>query len=186
MMALSWQLMPSGVFGKGGRSVDPDGEIWRTDPSTLRDVVVDRAAMKARLGEYPSLERVWALSLLDRGQQSVAEGRALLAGSTDRFRPLLMLAHAYQRQYRWHEAALLQEEALRLVRSPAMEALARYEIGRRFFDEALYRDAAAEFEWAYDLYRTAGRQRLAKVCRQALQRAREVLATSGGIDRRPV
>lgn len=55
-----------------------------------------------------------------------------------------MLAHAYQRQYRWHEAALLQEEVLRLVRSPAMEALARYEIGRRFIDEALYRDAAAE------------------------------------------
>jgi hypothetical protein len=32
--------MPGGVFGRGGRSVDPEGEIWRTDPSTLRDVVV--------------------------------------------------------------------------------------------------------------------------------------------------
>lgn len=184
MMALSWQLMPSGVFGKGGRSVDPEGEIWHTDPSTLRDVVVDRAAMKARLGEYPSLERVWALALLDRGEQAVAEGQALLAGSADRFRPLLVLAHAYQRQYRWHEAALLQEEALRLAHSPAMEALVRYELGRRFFDEALYRDAAAELEWAYDLYRTAGRERLARVCRQALQRAREVLVATGAADNR--
>jgi hypothetical protein len=184
MMALSWQLMPSGVFGKGGRSVDPEGEIWHTDPSTLRDVVVDRAAMKARLGEYPSLERVWALALLDRGEQAVAEGKALLAGSADRFRPLLVLAHAYQRQYRWHEAALLQEEALRLAHSPAMEALVRYELGRRFFDEALYRDAAAELEWAYDLYRTAGRERLARVCRQALQRAREVLVATGAADNR--
>jgi len=162
--------------------VDPEGEIWCTDPSTLRDVVVDPAAMMARLGEYPSLERVWALSLLDRGEQAITEGRALLAGSKDPSRPLLMLAHAYQRQYRWHEAALLQEEALRLVRSPAKEALARYEIGRRFFDEALYRDAAAEFEWAYDLYRTVGRQRLAGVCRHALERARDVLAASPATD----
>ena len=186
MMALSWQLMATGVFGKGGRSVGPEGEIWRTDLATLRDVVLDRESMTARLGEYPSLERVWALSLLDRGQQAVAEGRALLANSTDRFRPLLVLAHAYQRQYRWHEAARLQEEALRLARSPAREALVRYEIGRRLFDEALYRDAAAELEWAYDLYRSAGRERLARVCHQALQRAREVLLTNGIADHRPV
>jgi hypothetical protein len=178
MMALSWQLMAGGVLGKGGRSVGPEGEIWHTDPSSLRDVVLDQAAMKAGLGEYPSLERVWALSLLDRGQQAVAEGQVLLTGSTDRFRPLLVLAHAYQRQYQWHKAALLQEEALHLARSPAREALVRYEIGRRFFDEALYRDAAAELEWAYDLYRTAGRERLARVCRQALHRAREVLAAT--------
>jgi hypothetical protein len=103
-------------------------------------------------------------------------------GATGRFDgsvpPLLVLAHAYQRRYRWHEAALLQEEALRLAHSPATEALVRYEIGRRFFDEALYRDAAAELEWVYDLYRTAGRERLARVCLQALQRAREVLAAN--------
>jgi hypothetical protein len=178
MMALSWQLMTTGVFGSGGRSSAPQAEIWRTDPLTLRDVVVDRGAMKARLGEYPSLERVWALSLLGRDQQSVAEGRALLAGSADRFRPLLVLAHACQSSHRWHEAALLQEEALRLAWSPAREALVRYEIGVRFFDEALYRDAAAELEWAYDLYRTAGRERLARVCRRALERARDVLAAS--------
>jgi len=57
--------MAGGVLGKGGRSVGPEGEIWHTDPSSLRDVVLDQAAMKAGLGEYPSLERVWALSLLD-------------------------------------------------------------------------------------------------------------------------
>ncbi|MBT2598009.1 hypothetical protein J7I92_22845 [Arthrobacter sp. ISL-72] len=171
--------MATGVFGKRGRSVGPEGEIWRTDLSTLRDVVLDREAMTARLGEYPSLERVWALSLLDRGQQAVSEGRALLTNSTDRFRPLLVLAHAYQRQYQWHEAARMQEDALRLARSPAREALVRYEIGRRLFDEALYRDAAAELEWAHDLYRTTVRERLARVCDQALKRAREVLLTNG-------
>ena len=163
-----------------------EGEIWRTDLSTLRDVVLDRAAMTARLGEYPSLERIWALSLLDRGQQAIAEGRALLTNSTDRFRPLLVLAHAYQGQYRWHEAARLQDEARPLARSPAREALVRYEIGRRLFDEALYRDAAAELGWAHDLYRTAGRERLARVCHQALQRARDVLLTNGIADKRPV
>jgi hypothetical protein len=35
---------------------------------------VDRAATKARLGEYPSVERVWALSLLGRSEQAVAVG----------------------------------------------------------------------------------------------------------------
>jgi hypothetical protein len=86
-----------------------------------------------------------------------------------------VLAHTYWRSDRWHEAALLQEEALRLASSPAREALVRYEIGLRFVDEALYRDAAAELEWAHDLYRAAGRERLARLCLPALDRAREVL-----------
>ena len=110
----------------------------------------------------------------------------LSLGESLRFRPLLVLAHAYQRRYRWHEDARLQEDALRLARSPAREALVRYEIGSRLFEEALYRDAAAELEWAHDLYCTAGRERLARVCHQALQRAREVLLTNGIADQRPV
>jgi tetratricopeptide (TPR) repeat protein len=178
-MALSWQLMTTGVFENGGRSAGHEAEIWQTDPVTLRDVVVDRAAMKARLGVYPSVERVWALSLLGRSEQAVVEGQLLLAGSRERFRPLLVLAHACWYQYRWQEASLLQEEALRLARFPAREALVRYEIGRRLFDEGRYRDAAAEFDWASDLYRTAGHKRLARVCRQALERTRRVLAAAG-------
>ena len=147
---------------------------------------MDWQAMRARLGEYPSLERVWALSLLGRDGQAIAEGRVLLAGSADRFRPLLVLAHACRLSHRWHEAALLQEEALRLASSPAREALVRYEIGVRFFDEALYRDAAAELEWAYDLYRAAGRERLVRLCLPALDRAREVLALSQVPDHPPI
>jgi hypothetical protein len=185
-MALSWQLMTTGVFKKEGRSAGQEARIWQTDPRTLREVVVDRPAMKARLGEYPSVERVWALSLLGCSGQAVAEGQQLLAGSRDRFRPLLVLAHALQYHYQWHEAALLQEEALRLARSPAREALVRYEIGRRFFDEGRYRDAAAELDWAHDLYRTAGHERLARVCRHALQRTRIVLTAAGAADNRPV
>ncbi|MFF1254474.1 hypothetical protein ACFVYC_18540 [Pseudarthrobacter sp. NPDC058329] len=178
MIALSWQLMTTRAFAGGGRLAVPQAEIWRTDPVTLWDVVVDRRAMSARLGEYPSLERVWALSLLGRDRQAIDEGRVLLAGSADRFRPLLVLAYACRRSHRWRETALLQEEALRLASSPAQEALVRYEIGVRFFDEALYRDAAAELEWAYDLYRAAGRERIARLCLPALKRAREVLALS--------
>lgn len=185
-MALSWQLMTTCVFVGGGRLALPLAEIWRTDPETLRDVVVDRQAMIARLGEYPSLERVWALSLLGRDGQAVAEGRVLLAGSADRFRPLLVLAHACRRSHRWHEAALLQEEALRLASSPAREALVRYEIGVRFFDQALYRDAAAELEWAYDLYRAAGRARIARLCLPALERTREVWVLSPISDHPPI
>ncbi|WP_181037502.1 hypothetical protein [Arthrobacter sp. ZGTC412] len=51
MMALSWQLITTGVFVDGGRLAVPLAEIWRPDPVTLRDVVVDRQAMSARLGE---------------------------------------------------------------------------------------------------------------------------------------
>lgn len=171
--------MTPGVFENGGRSAGPAAELWQIDPRTLREVVVDRAAMKARLGEYPSVERVWALSLLGRSDQAAVEGQELLDGARDRFRPLLVLAHARWYQYQWHEAALLQEEALQLARTPTMEALVRYEIGRRFLDEGRYRDAAVELDWAYDLYRTAGQERLARVCRQGLERTRRVLAASG-------
>jgi tetratricopeptide (TPR) repeat protein len=154
--------------------VGSEAEIWRTDPVTLRDVPLDRAAVESRLAGCPAPERVWILSLLGRDEEAVAEGRVLLADSPDRFRPLLVLAHAYQRQYRWHKAAKLQEQALRLSDTPAREALVRHQIGRLFFDEARYRDAAAEFEWAGDLYRTSGRDQLAKVSRQAMKRAREI------------
>lgn len=107
VMAQSWQLMTTGVFENGGRSAGPDAEIWRTDPCTLRDVVLDRAAMKNRLGVYPSVERVWALALLGRSTQAITEGHQLLNASKEKFRPLLVLAHAYRYQYQWHEAALL-------------------------------------------------------------------------------
>lgn len=155
-------------------AVVSERQAWRTDPFTLRDVPVDRAALASRLQECPALERVWILSLLGRNTEAIAAGRVLLADSPDRFRPLLVLAHAYQRQYRWHKAAKLQEEALRLANTTAREALVRHQIGRRLFDEARYRDAAAEFEWASDLYRTSGRDNLASVSFQAMKRAREI------------
>ncbi|MDQ0853328.1 tetratricopeptide (TPR) repeat protein [Arthrobacter sp. V4I6] len=156
----------------------PPGDIWRTDPATLRDVVLDRAVMEDRLTQCPALERVWILCLLDRPQEAITEGLDLLAGASDRFRPLLVLAQAYQRQYSWHEATRLHEEALRLARTPAREALVRRQIGGRLFDEARYREAAAEFEWARDLYRSTGqREHLAQACQQALNRARQLTST---------
>ncbi|WP_104044472.1 hypothetical protein [Arthrobacter sp. ZGTC412] len=65
------------------------------------------------------------MALLGCDGQAVAEGRVLLAGAADRFRPLLVLAHACRLSHRWHEMALLQEEALRHASSPAREALVR-------------------------------------------------------------
>lgn len=157
-----------------GLETEPSG-TWQTDPATLRDVVLDRDAMEARLEDCPPLERVWILSLLDRTREAILEGQQLLDASTDPLRPLLVLAHAYQRQYSWHEAARLQEEALCQARTRAREALVRHQIGRRLFDEARYRDAAAEFEWARDLYRTTGSPgQLVQACQQGLDRAREL------------
>jgi hypothetical protein len=161
------------VFGSESvASLGNESEVWRLDPATLRDVVVDRSMAESRLDDCPELERVWILSVLGRDHEAVAEGRLLLAHSRDRFSPLLVLAHAYQRQYRWHKAAKLHEEALRVAGTAPREALVRHQIGRRLFDEARYRDAAAEFEWAHDLYRTAGRERLAEASRHAMLRAR--------------
>lgn len=54
----------------------------------------------------------------------------------------------------------------------------RHQIGRRLFQEARYYDAAAEFEWASDPYRTAGRDNLSKRSHQAMKRAQEVCSLS--------
>lgn len=153
-----------------------NSSIWRTDPATMRDVVLDREALEGKLDDCTPLERVWILALLDSNDEALREGLALLAGSQDRFTPLLVLAQVYQRSYRWHEAARLQEEALQLARTRESEALVRHHIGRRLFDEARYRDAAAEFEWASDLYRATGRKELSALSRQAMKRARQVHA----------
>lgn len=156
-------------------SSDVPGDMWWTDPMTMRDVVLDRAAAEARLAQCPPLERVWILCLLGRMQDAIAEGQELLDSSADRLRPLLVLAQAYRRKYSWHDAARLQEEALCLARTGVREALVRHQIGLRLFDEARYREAAAEFEWARDLYRSAGqREHHVKACQQALEGALEL------------
>jgi tetratricopeptide (TPR) repeat protein len=150
-------------------------DLWHTDPLTLQDVPTDTQALAAGLDASPPLERVWRLRMLGRLEEAALEGEELLTTASKRFRPLLVLAQVYQRQYRWHEAARLHEEALQLSRTPGREALVREQIGRRLFDEARYTDAAAELEWARDLYRSAGRQQLIiDNCEQALNRAREM------------
>lgn len=151
--------------------MEAEQNIWHTDANTLLDVVLDRSAMEARLRDCTPLERVWVLSLLGRDDEAITEGRAVLATSEDPFRPLLVLAHAYQRTYRWREAARLHERALRLAHTRTREALVRHQIGRRLFDEGLYADAAAELDWAQDLYRWAGRPRQALASAEARDRA---------------
>lgn len=46
------------------------------------------------------------------------------------------------------------------------------------FDEARYGGVAPELEWAHDLCRRAGRERLASPCQPALEQSRELLAAS--------
>lgn len=153
-------------------AVPVPGDIWGIDPVGLREVVLDREQMAARLAQCPPLERVWVLCVLDRAGEAVAEGLELLAGAGDRLRPLLVLAQAYQRQDSWLEAARLQEEALRLARTRPREAMVRRQIGLRLLGEGRYGEAAAELEWARDLYRSARREHHAEACQHALERAR--------------
>lgn len=151
-------------------------EAWHTDPVTLRDVALDPGALEGALAnDVALLDRVRYLALLNRGSEALREGLRLLEDSPDRAELLLVLAQVFHRQYRWHEAAVLQEEALQLATTRAEEANVRHHIGRRLFDEARYRDAAAEFQWASDLYRVSGRQELAERSQQAMERSRQLL-----------
>lgn len=164
-------------FYGGYVTVTNTSESWRTDPATLRDVVLDRKALESALSNgCTPLERVRFLALLNRETEALQVGFRVLAESGHRREPLLVLAQVYQRQYRWHEAARLQEEALQLAATRAEEAEVRHHIGRRLFDEARYRDAANEFQWAADLYRVCGEHQLAEQSKQAMRRSHEVHA----------
>jgi tetratricopeptide (TPR) repeat protein len=153
----------------------PGDDIWDMYPGELPDTAADRDSLAGRLQSCSALERVWILALLGRGNEAVHEGQALLAGSTNRLYPLLVLARVFQSQYRWQEAARLHEEALRLAKNPIREATVRHQIGIRLFDEGRFRDAAAEFEWARDLFRSCGhRHGRAQASEHAMHRAREL------------
>lgn len=145
--------------------------LWLTDPATLRDYLPDTTAARESLANCPAPERLWVMALLGQEEQALVEGAAMLDGSTDRLEILLVLAKILQRQYRWQDAARLQEQALRLAGARAREATVRHHLGLRLFDEALYRDAAAEFQWASDLFRVTGNTEPAAESRKAMQRA---------------
>ncbi|MCU6479066.1 hypothetical protein LPN03_01685 [Arthrobacter sp. A2-55] len=147
---------------------------WRSDSKSLLEAIDDPQIFRDRLPAAHPLERVWILGMLGRLEEAAHEGEAILAVASNRFRPLLILAQIYQRQYRWHEAAKLQEEALQGARILAREALVREQIGGRLLAEGHYRAAAAELEWAMDLYRTVGRsESQTKACALALGRAHD-------------
>jgi tetratricopeptide (TPR) repeat protein len=147
-------------------------EIWRTDPFTLREVILDARGARERLPVCPLPERLLLLALLGQQEQALEEGFTLLQDrSGDRFDVLLVLAKILQREHRWHEAAQLQEQALRLATTRTREATTRHHIDLRLFDEALYRDAAAEFQWASNLHRVSGHNEHAEASLHAMQRA---------------
>jgi hypothetical protein len=154
--------------------MDRISTLWRTDPLTLRDTIMDEPAARARLSVCPLPEKLWLLALLGHEDQALDDGFSGLPGSPHRVEILLVLARIMLGKYRWRDAAQLQEQAFRLVSTRDQEALVRHNIGLRLFNEALYRDAAAEFEWASDLYRASGHDDPADASHHAMQRAREL------------
>lgn len=156
----------------------PSDDIWDIHPGAQPGTVADPETLAGRLQSCSALERVWILALLGRGDEAVEEGQTLLVGSTNRLPSMLVIAHVFQSQHRWQEAARLQEEALQLARTPLREAMVRHQIGTRLFLEGRYSDAAAEFEWARDLYSSWGyRHGRTHASEHAMHRARD-LATS--------
>ncbi len=164
--------------------MEDTASLWRTDPTTFRDVVINRQALEAALqGDCPPVERIRYLALLGRDAEALDQGFKLLPNSPERRELLLVLAQIHQRKYRWHDAAVLHEKALRTVRSPEEEAYVRHHIGRRLFDEARFRAAADEFQWAADLYRVAEQPELAEENRQAMRHALHVHSADQGAGR---
>ncbi|MCT9869138.1 hypothetical protein [Paenarthrobacter aurescens] len=147
-------------------------------------MAINRQAVEAALGgECPPVERIRYLALPGRVTEALDEGYKLLPTAPDRRELLLILAQVHQRQHRWHDAAVLHEKAIRTVRSPDEEAYVRHHIGRRLFDEARFRAAADEFQWAADLYRVAGHPGLAEENRQAMRHALQVHGNERGLGR---
>ncbi|GAA1078659.1 hypothetical protein GCM10023346_49440 [Arthrobacter gyeryongensis] len=128
-------------------------DVWRTDPATLRDVVLDRAARSYLSHSAPIWNGYGFCACWTRTREAIDEGQELLTRSKDCFRPLLVLAQAHQREYNWNEAAPSRKKhSVFPERAPVRHSCRQ--IGHRPFDEARYREAAAEFEWARDFYRT--------------------------------
>jgi hypothetical protein len=53
-------------FYEGHGRVDDTSVFWRTDPATLRDVVIDRKVLESALANFAPLDRVRFLTLLNR------------------------------------------------------------------------------------------------------------------------
>lgn len=156
-------------------------EAWSAGPATLHGRLPDPEAIKNTLaGDVALLDRVRYLALLAPGGEALRDGLRLLEDSPGRAELLLLLAQVFHRQHHWHEAAVLQEEALQLATTRPEEATIRHQIGHRLFNEARYRDAAAEYQWASDLYRISGSHEFAERSRHAMERCRTMLHQDPG------
>ena len=149
--------------------------LWHIDHATLRDVCNDAVALEAELATAEPLERIWMLRLLGRLDEAREEGIAALRKSSDRFRPLLLLADVYRWLDSFDIAAPLQREALNLAVGTQREPVARQHIGKRLFDEGRYKEAAEQFRLALDMRIALSKpDSLVDSSRMALVRAQEL------------
>lgn len=105
-----------GRFACSGRS---EAEIWPTDPGTLRDVPLDRAVVKDSWRGARHWNGCGSCRCTDGTRKPLLKDASCSQIRRTGSVPCPFLAHAYQRQYRWHKAAKLQEEALRLADTPS-------------------------------------------------------------------
>ena len=129
--------------------------FWQIDPTTLRDVIIDRDGYRAAFEAASDDDLIWLLRLDNRLEEAESFGRDVLAQSGPRFRTLLLLAHVLQWRGEFAEAASLQERALLQARTPESRATALQHIGKRQFDEGDVDGALVSFEEALDLRQSA-------------------------------
>ncbi|MDR6508388.1 hypothetical protein [Arthrobacter oryzae] len=140
-------------------------------------MVLDRNAVERAVSNgCPPLDHARFLALLNRETDALQEDFRLLADTPDRMEPLLVLAQVFQRSTAGMKLHSFRRRTFSWPQTRTEEANVRHHIGRRLFDEARYRGAAAEFQWASDLYRVSGQDQLEERSREARQRAREVHA----------
>lgn len=150
---------------------------WHIDPITLRDVIDDRAAFEEALVGADVVDRIWLLRILGSLDEAVEAGKQALHDAPDqRFRVLMLLAHAHQWRGELDQAKRLQDQASTLANTDHRRATVYQHVGKRLFDEGQYEKAASEFARALALRERDGASPdLCESSRMALDRTRDLI-----------
>jgi molybdopterin-guanine dinucleotide biosynthesis protein A len=127
---------------------------WAIDPSSLREVLVDRRRVEQSLPGAEPLQRLFLLGLLGQAEQGLAEGRRLLdepAVSADPWRVLLRLADLHCLLSDFAAAERYHQQAWRHALGRERQAGTLHSIGVRQFEQGDRDGAAASFQLALTL-----------------------------------
>lgn len=127
---------------------------WAIDPSSLREVLVDRRRVEQSLPRAEPVQRLFLLGLLGQAEQGLAEGRRLLeepAVSADPWQLLLRLADLHCLLSDFAAAEQCHQQVWRHALGRERQAGTLHSIGVRQFEQGDRDAAAASFQLALTL-----------------------------------